>query len=272
MVDHIPNYISSKQIADEARRLSLMGRLANHDLSQVLEKLNLDTKLVDSVLDVGCGTGEAFTVFSRYFPDSKIVGVDASQKALEVADELGIATRLILGDARDLSSLIQLQEYRPFAISYIRNTLIHIPEMEMVLAEMKRLTQEGGLVIAQEADWEPAWGNFADFDIFKKSLTEMMRTNNINPYVGQRLKQAFAQIGLSDLHEIRLHTLVKGVDEEWEIMELLVEVAGERLLPFLQQHDISSLGELKSRLRVARDKPDNTFCTPDWVVVYGKVD
>lgn len=65
-------YIPSKKIEDETGRLSLKGRLANNDLHKVLEKLKPNIGLVERVLDVGCGTGEAFPVFSEFFSDGKI--------------------------------------------------------------------------------------------------------------------------------------------------------------------------------------------------------
>lgn len=271
MTNSAQKYISSKKVEDETRRLSLMGRLANKDLRKVLEKLKPDVGSVENVLDVGCGTGEAFPVFVEYFPGGKIVGVDTSQKSLDAANQSGIARKLILGDALKLSSLTELQEFIPFDITYIRNALIHIPDIETALTEIKGVTKPGGLVISQEANWKPAEGNFSDFDIFKGSLTEMMQANNINPYVGKILKEVFSKVGFSDIQEVCSHTLIKGEDEEWDIMELLVEVAGERLLPYLHKHNIQSLDEMKQRLRKARDSSNSIFRTPDWVIVSGRV-
>lgn len=271
MVNNTQKYISSYKTEDETRRLFLMGRLANRDLSKVLKRLKPSTGLVEKILDVGCGTGDSLSVFAEHFPNSIIVGVDISQKALDVANQLDIARKLILGDALKLSTLSELQEFIPFDIAYIRNTLIHIPDIETVLAEMKRIIKPGGLVFAQEADWELAEGNFTEFDIFKKSLIDMMQANNINPYVGKLLRNVFLKIGFSDIQEIRSHTFIKGEDEEWGIMELLIEVAGERLLPYLQKYNIQSLDEIKDQLRKAKDIPNNTFRTPDWVIVSGKL-
>src|SRR3989344_6728152 len=182
MTNNPNSYISSNRIEDESRRLSLMGNLANNALYPVLLELKKTINQAAKILDVGCGTGESFQVLNKVFPDSEIIGVDLSQRALDIAEQSGIATKLLLGNALELNSIAELKNFSPFDITYIRNTLIHIPDINTVLSEIKKVTKVGGVVIAQEADWEPAEGTFPDFIIFKESLIQMMKTNNINPY------------------------------------------------------------------------------------------
>jgi ubiquinone/menaquinone biosynthesis C-methylase UbiE len=92
------------------------------------------------VLEVGCGTG---LVMQRMLGFARSVkGVDLSPGMLEKARERGLdvreasATALPFGDAE-------------FDVTCSFKVLAHVPEIELALSEMARVTRPGGYVIAE---------------------------------------------------------------------------------------------------------------------------
>src|SRR5690606_19894929 len=60
----------------------------------------------NTILDVGCGTGELLSKFAELWPESKLIGLDLSTKMIEVAqakDYADCETQFIEGSVYDIS-------------------------------------------------------------------------------------------------------------------------------------------------------------------------
>lgn len=96
-----------------------------------------------SVLDVGCGTGELLAAVLGRWPKTVCAGLDLSQRMLEKAREkLGARAELAQGDAAELP----FGEGR-FDAVVCTDSFHHYPEPERVLAEVRRVLQPGGVFL-----------------------------------------------------------------------------------------------------------------------------
>lgn len=264
-------YIASQNIKNEEKRLSLINEIANPCMFSVLLQIKKDYPDILKIFDVGCGTGDAFLTFKKVFPEIEIVGIDQSEKALEVASQKNIAKKLIQVEITRMSENKEVKNEMPFDLVFIRNTLIHIQNPLFALEEMIKCARKNGIIFAQEANWRAADANWQDFKIFKKALMNMMSEALMYPYIGARLKEFFEQCGIKNIQERVFETIIKPEDRTWDILKFLLEVAGERILPFLKKEGVESLGEMQKRFDKARKDPKNYFRAPDWVIAYGEI-
>ena len=101
------------------------------------------------LLDVGCGTGSLAAALAGRFPGRRIVGIDIAEPYVVYARaqssidgtsyELGDATRLRWSDGQFAAALAQL-------------VLNFIPDVELAVREMHRVTRRGGILAA--AVWD----------------------------------------------------------------------------------------------------------------------
>ena len=111
----------------------------------------------DRVLDVGCGTGVITAALAER--GCVAVGIDASQPYLDGAHRLrsqpGVTYEL--GDARHMT-------YPEASFDACVSTLALdvIPEVDQVVAEMRRVTRPGGAVACGAFDF---WGGFSAHDL-----------------------------------------------------------------------------------------------------------
>ncbi|HXH03797.1 MAG TPA: malonyl-ACP O-methyltransferase BioC, partial [Candidatus Competibacteraceae bacterium] len=113
--------------------------------ARMLERLELVKQVPATVLDVGCGTGEATQALAKRYPKARVIGLDRSLGMLAVARRRGTWWRrlpLVCGDAERL----------PLADASIdllfSNLLLHwCNEPERVFAEFRRVLRPGGLLM-----------------------------------------------------------------------------------------------------------------------------
>lgn len=103
----------------------------------------LDLQQGESVLEIGCGTGEALVELAGLSPE--VTGVDLSPRMLERArrrlDAAGRSARLIEGDAHALPVADASQD--AVFMSFVLD-LVDTPELPGFLAEVRRVLRPGG--------------------------------------------------------------------------------------------------------------------------------
>ena len=94
------------------------------------------------VLDIGCGTGVLFGSLLKYAP-SEIVGVDISDKMLEIA-------RKKYGHFDNIKfknmDVLELDE-NDFDIVYIYNAYPHIMDVEKLKSKLKQICKSGARIV-----------------------------------------------------------------------------------------------------------------------------
>lgn len=128
------------------------------------------------ILEAGCGTGRFCCLLARDFPASKVVGIDISENALEIAKSM----KLLLGldnvefKKGDLFSIDSPDNY--FDLVFNEGVIEHFslkgnPSYKDALSEMIRVTKPGGKIIVAV----PNWYNF--IHTFYKWLLKFLKQN-----------------------------------------------------------------------------------------------
>lgn len=104
-----------------------------------------DIKDGDRILDLCTGSGDIALFIAQKYPNCKIVGIDASEKMLEIARERTAGLKNVQfqkGDVLDLD----FQE-NEFDVTIISFGLRNLADIEKGILEMKRVTREGGRIL-----------------------------------------------------------------------------------------------------------------------------
>ncbi len=177
-----------------------MGRWSTHLAGPFLEFADVEPG--SRVLDVGCGTGTLSLALAKR--GHQTIGVDASESYLDGARRLRSHPDITYehGDARHLP-------YASASLDACVSTLAIdvIPEVDLVAAEMRRVTRPGGVVACGTFDF---WGGMSPLDLVLDTGAvldqgiEMLRARiKARPIVwagGQA--SLWRQIGLVDVVEV----------------------------------------------------------------------
>ncbi len=259
-------YRGSERIEEEAKRLQLLATIANEEAGRVLGHLQETGFAPKHIVDMGCGTGDAFPLFRTLFPGSQLSGLDQSANAALLAQER-YDVRVRTANLMDAAAYEGLG---PIDLAYFRNVLVHVPNPRAVLEHARGMLSADGILMAQEPDWTDADANWENFAAFKRAFTAMMQKLGMDPFMGTKLPGLFEQLALRDIATDRSSRRVEHGDNAWDILPAMVEVGSRWLEPFLQAEGIPSVAELRERIAAARGNPANWFTTPSWVIVWGK--
>ncbi len=183
--------------SDEFRKL-LDRRSAQTSAAHLLPHLKPGLR----VLDFGCGPGTISIGLARAVEPGELHGIDMEESQIEMARGAALAgghsnAVFHTGDVTDLPF-----EDDSFDVAHCNALLMHIPDTQATLAEVKRVLKPGGLISSREligasSFFEPeledmggAWATF----------TKLLEANGAHPQMGKELKRAFLDAGFSDIH------------------------------------------------------------------------
>lgn len=139
-----------------ARGLSVSGEdkafFARERIAHLARRLSETGQRVSSVLDFGCGTGDATPLFLELLGVESVVGVDVSERSLEVA-------RRRHGSSR--ARFVKLRDFSPcgeFPLAFCNGVFHHVPPGErpgVVRLLREALEPEGRLAIWDNNPWNP---------------------------------------------------------------------------------------------------------------------
>ena len=116
------------------------GRHARSLYESVLNKL--DELSFNNLLDVGCGTGNLLKLISSKY-DAELAGVDLTPKMLKIAKiKLEDKADLKIADSEELPF-----DDNKFDMVICTDSFHHYPHPEKVLAEIKRVLQDEGMLL-----------------------------------------------------------------------------------------------------------------------------
>ncbi|MBD3402871.1 methyltransferase domain-containing protein [candidate division GN15 bacterium] len=114
---------------------------------------HLELAADQTVLDVGCGTGDMLALIARQVGSGRAVGIEVSQVMVDEARKrhADVAANLEFApmDARDLSF-----PDNEFDRVLATQLLVHVPEPERAFREMCRVVKPGGKVVLADIDWD----------------------------------------------------------------------------------------------------------------------
>lgn len=118
----------------------------------------IDGEADNLILEAGCGTGRLCCLLAKDLPNSKIIGVDISQNALDIGNSLKKFLRLpnISFEGGDIFSLRYPDEY--FDVVFNEGVIEHFSLEDTLtykdaLREMIRVTKPGGKIIVHVPNW-----------------------------------------------------------------------------------------------------------------------
>ena len=156
----------NRMFADIAHRYDLMNRLitGGQDVAWRREVIDLcELPPGSRLLDVGTGTGDIAYEARRAHPDSQVIGCDFTFEMMAVGQskkEEGIVRRAG-GDAAGGVEFVQGDGLRlPFADGYFDAVtsgflLRNVTDMDICLAEQRRVTKQGGRMVCLETSPPP---------------------------------------------------------------------------------------------------------------------
>ena len=169
----------------------------------------LELRAVQVVLEAGCGLGDvAFRMAERVMPGGRIVGVDASTAMIHEARLRNRTAR------RPVEFLVGNIRVLPFADSSfarcrIDRVLQHIPGPHQAVAELVRVLEPGGRLLAYDNDW----GTFtiaSEAEDGTRSVECCWRDAFVNSRIGRELPDLFHAAGLLD---VVVHTGVSVITD-----------------------------------------------------------
>lgn len=136
-----PRYVR-EQYASEAglaARKAVYRDVAGVDAREIVFE-QVTAAQPDTVLEVGCGEGELAERFAREL-GAEVVAVDQSERMVEITRARGVDARV--GDVQELPF-----EDATFDVVVAAWMLYHVPDLDRGLAELARVTQPGGRLVA----------------------------------------------------------------------------------------------------------------------------
>jgi ubiquinone/menaquinone biosynthesis C-methylase UbiE len=163
---------------------------------KTFQKMRL--KSGDSVLEVGCGTGNDAILLTDYVGKTgKVTAVDRSQLMLNQARERteNAISKLefVLADAEKLPF-----SDSTFDSARVDRTLQHISRPQTAIAEMARVVKPNGWVVAFEPDWETLVID-SDYPAITRQLANFWCDNFPSGWVGRYLLKYFRRAGLTEI-------------------------------------------------------------------------
>ncbi len=158
---------------------------------------DLNYRVGESLLEIGCGAGAVLGILGKAFPDLKLAGIDLENKQIEYArqhlDRLNLSNvDLRVGDAANLP-----WQDAEFDRLYAMWFLEHLPSSLKVLQEAKRVLKPGGTITLTETDYRTilVTPESSDYRYLIDSLCELLLKAKGNPYIGQSLGTLLTQAG-----------------------------------------------------------------------------
>ena len=141
-------------------------------LQFLVEKVWKITKKVD-VVDFGCGYGYLGLVLMPLLPEgSTYTGVDISEelikKGREIFKSVPFDHKFIVSSANGVP-----EKDDTFDIAICNSVLMHIPEPDAVLTEMKRIAKNDGMIITCESNWNAVNALLYIDGIKKSKITDL---------------------------------------------------------------------------------------------------
>jgi ubiquinone/menaquinone biosynthesis C-methylase UbiE len=161
-----------------------------------------------SILDVGCGTGDdVLSLAELVGKTGRVAGVDSSENMIEEAKKRSklrggrISIEFHVGNPHHLDFAD-----KTFDCSRAERLLMHLDDPSKVIAEMARVTKPGGRIVVFDLDWDGVIIKHNDRTLTRKVI-HLMCDSIRNGWIGRQLPSLFKQAGLKSIDTVA-HTIL----------------------------------------------------------------
>jgi ubiquinone/menaquinone biosynthesis C-methylase UbiE len=255
---------------EEQERLQRQARELAHESQWLFDQIGVGAGA--RVVEIGCGPlGCLELLAERVGPSGRIVGVERSEDAVELAREMARDRRfdhveIRCGDARDTGL-----PRGSFDLVTARLVLVNVPEPERIIAEAVALARPGGWVAFHEADWiahecDPP---SEEWQAFVALFVRYSETNGIDPFIGRKLPRLLRAAGLEDVRVNPLVHVYAAGNARRTILHDFAENLSERLLAqgFVREGE---LADIKAALRRHLDDPETLVVSHLFFQAWGR--
>lgn len=176
------------------QRFSQQARWTEEIRQYLVRQTGLDQ--ARRVLETGCGTGAVLSSMQRLLPATRFYGVDLRVDFLREAQQAAPQARLTAANALNLPAA-----EGSFDAVVCHYFLLWVIDPQAALAEMKRVTRPGGVIIALA---EPDYGGRIDYPVQLVDLGRLqgraLQLQGADPNMGRKLSALFHSAGLSGVH------------------------------------------------------------------------
>ncbi len=154
-----------------------------------------------NVLDFGCGPGTISVGLATAVAPGVLHGIDVEESQINLARSAAVAgghdnATFHVGDVTDLPF-----EDNSFDVAHCHAVLMHVPDTEATLSEVKRVLKPGGIISSREfilsssflepgaEETAPAWETFGS----------LLAANGGHPQMGRELKRILLEAGFTDV-------------------------------------------------------------------------
>lgn len=214
----------------------------------IFDKIKLND--TNRVLEVGCGTG---AVLSELPPHISVYGLDIDPAALAQCRIHASTSSLIQGNALSLP-----YAGNSFDVVYCHFLLLWVRDPLQALFEMKRVTKEGGHIIAfAEPDYSNRVDQPAELVPLGRWQTEALKGQGADPTFGARLADSFFQAGIQIIETGAIQSVENEAStEEWELEWAVIEAD---LAGLISGEDIQKMKLLD---KAARERGERVLHVP----------
>lgn len=198
--------------AGECERLESQAALAG--LPEHLRFVQVPTGA--RILDAGCGSGSMARLLAAAHPDAHVVGVDIREDYVEFASK------------RAAQEALQNVEFQPgnifhlpfaeasFDVVWSKYVLQWVGDPHLAIAEFRRVTRPGGLVVCANFDGF-AVTHWPVDPVLQPKLEEVF-AQLVDPFIGRKMAPMFMDAGLVVGEVVfepdRLYTIIGAIDPE----------------------------------------------------------
>lgn len=142
----------------------------------------------ETLLDVGCGTGNSIERLCKDLPNKKYVGIDLAEKMVEIAQKKEIKnSRFVVGDAEKLPF-----SDNQFDVIICKESFHHYPNVEKFFQSAYRVLKPGGRLIILDMTC-PAplrW-------LYNHVLLKCINKGDVHVYNMREMEKLYADAGFS---------------------------------------------------------------------------